>query len=83
MTLHNYICKFSTGKGFNLELADTIGIAESTLYKYINKERVPRLDIAIKINAATGGLVDYSDMLTEELSANLNIGNDSKIEDLL
>lgn len=86
MTLFDFISKFGTGKGYNLELAHKLGIAESTLYKYINKERVPRLDIAMRISSITGGLVAFEDMLTDELSESMaqeNFENDSNVEDLL
>ena len=64
MTLYQYLSKNQIEKA---QFARDLGIAESTLYKYINQERNPQLPIAIKIYRITGGHVSYEDMLVEEL----------------
>jgi len=62
-------------------LAKQIVVDESTLYKYIARERLPRLDIAIKIYEATGGAVTYREMLIKPIDITEEI--ETLDEDLL
>jgi len=48
------------------KLAEELNINESTLYKYLNRTRMPRLDIAIKIVELSDGVVTFEDMVLEE-----------------
>lgn len=59
MTLFEYFNKFSHKK---IDFAQRLGVAESSLYKYINQEREPKLHIAIKIHTLTDGYVSYKDL---------------------
>lgn len=45
------------------KFAKMIRVSTSALYKYLNKEREPSLAIAMSIVEASGGLIDYSDLL--------------------
>lgn len=76
MTLYEYLSKYPQQK---IEFARKLRIAESTLYKYINQEREPRLPIAIRIHKLTGGLVGYAEMLTDPEDAEIIVDD----EDLL
>lgn len=76
MTLYDYLSKFPQEK---LEFSRKLRISESALYKYINQEREPKLAIAMRINAITGGKVKYSDMLLDPEEADITV----KDEDLL
>lgn len=60
MTLIEWMVKHQISKR---EFAAQIQIDESTLFKYINRQRVPRLDIAIRIFEASEGKVSYREML--------------------
>lgn len=62
MTLAEFLSQCDVTKR---ELAVHLGIAESTLYKYISRDRTPQLVHAIKIHEATGGKVSYRDMLSD------------------
>lgn len=68
MTLFEYFSKYSIIKA---EFARKLGIAESTLFKYINQERDPRLHIAIRIFTLTEGKVAYVDLLREPQDADI------------
>ena len=63
MSLFDYFSKFPQKK---IDFAQKLYIAESTLYKYINQEREPKLSIAIRIHALTDGRVSYPDLSFEE-----------------
>lgn len=60
MKLFDYIIKKGVGKR---HLSNQLKINESTLYKYINREREPKLQIAIRIVELTKGQVGFKDLL--------------------
>ena len=64
MNLKDYFKTHGVTKRY---FAKKLKVDESTLYKYLNKTRMPRLDIAIMICEATGGAVTYREMLIEPL----------------
>lgn len=68
MTLYQYLAENQIEKA---QFARDLGIAESSLFKYINQEREPRLVIAIKIVEMTEGKVTYRGLLKDEESADL------------
>lgn len=55
------------------EMAVALNINDSTLYNYINRDRMPRLDIAAKIVIFTGGLVGISDLIIEGHSTEIEV----------
>lgn len=59
MMLFDYFNKYPQKK---IDFAQELCIAESTLYKYINQEREPKLSIAIRIHRLTDGKVSYPDL---------------------
>lgn len=68
MTLYQYLSKNQVEKA---QFARDLGIAESSLFKYINQEREPKLSIAIKIVALSKGEVTYKGLLKDESDADL------------
>jgi len=44
------------------DFAKTIGVNKGTIYNYINGDRIPTLDIAMKIVKETKGVVSYEDL---------------------
>ena len=64
-TLHQYLSK--NPEVNKAKLARTVGIAESSLYKYINQMRNPELAIAIRIVKATKGKVTYEGLLIDPM----------------
>jgi len=63
MNLYTYLSKKSTES--KAEMARQVGISESSLYKYVNKQRTPELHIAIRIVKFTKGAVDFEDTFYE------------------
>lgn len=63
MTLYQFL---SINQIEKAQFARDLGIAESTLFKYINQEREPRLVIAIRIVEYTKGKVTYRGLLKDE-----------------
>lgn len=59
MTLAKYLKK--TGIAVP-DFAKSIGVNKGTIYNYINGDRIPTLDIAMKIVEATNGQVAYEDL---------------------
>ena len=76
MTLFDYLTNFPQKK---IQFAEDLCIAESTLYKYIKKEREPKLSIAMRIHGLTNGQVGYNDMLINPQDIDI----EEKDEDLL
>ena len=78
MTLYQYLSQNQVEKA---QFARDLGIAESSLFKYINQEREPKLSIAIKIVELTEGKVTYRGLLRDETEADLPI-SDSVVKPL-
>lgn len=53
------------------EVAVALNINESTLYNYVNRERMPRLDLAAKIVLFTGGKVGIADLIIEPFNVEM------------
>lgn len=64
MSLLQWIIEYNISKR---QLADDLEVNESTLYKYINRDRMPRLDIALKIERASNGKVCLLELLPPEM----------------
>ena len=60
MEIHDFLQKTRITRS---KFAKMIRVSTSALYKYLNKEREPSLAIAMSIVEASGGLIDYSDLL--------------------
>lgn len=60
MELHDFLTKTRIPK---FKFAKMIRVSKSALYKYINKEREPSLPVAMSIVEASGGMVEYGDLL--------------------
>ena len=71
MTIYEYLARAQMTK---TDFARLVNISQSALYKYINFERDPILEIAIKIHKASKGKIGYEDMV-----ASLQVGE--KIDD--
>lgn len=70
MTLYEYLSRYQTHKK---DFCRKVGISIPALYKYINLERTPALDIAIKINKITSGIVGFEDMLPDPSRAKIKM----------
>jgi DNA-binding XRE family transcriptional regulator len=49
--------------GTKKEFAEKIGVSRYTLYKYLNGEATPRLEIALRIQKVTNGEVRVEDLI--------------------
>tara|TARA_R110000782_G_scaffold41860_1_gene95632 strand:- start:2678 stop:2908 length:231 start_codon:yes stop_codon:yes gene_type:complete len=76
MTLYEYLARTQTTK---TQFAKDIDISQSALYKYINFERDPILEIAIKIHKASKGKIGYEDMVGSLQDADI----EEDLDDLL
>ena len=82
MTLYQFLSKNQIEKA---QFARDLGIAESTLFKYINQEREPKLAIAIRIITLTKGKVTYEGLLRDEDDALLPLQlpcNEAVVDDI-
>ena len=76
MTLYEYLARNQVTK---TQFAKDIDISQSALYKYINFERDPILEIAIKIHKASKGKIGYEDMVGSLQDADI----EEDLDDLL
>lgn len=60
MTLYEYLARYQITK---TEFARRVNISQSALYKYINFERDPILEIAVRIHQASKGKIGYENMV--------------------
>lgn len=70
MKLCDFILKMRVNKR---KMSRELRINESTLYKYINREREPKLDIAIRIVELTKGRVGFKDLLMKSYKPVLDL----------
>ena len=80
MTLYEYLNNYPQEKK---AFAEKLRIAESTLFKYINGEREPKLCIAIRIHTLTDGKVGFIDMINDTQDAEILGDPVEYYEDLL
>jgi transcriptional regulator with XRE-family HTH domain len=60
MKLSDYL---ATGILSRTELGERVGVSQAAISRYVNGERIPRPEIALKIEQATEGKVTIADHL--------------------